>query len=141
MLYNERSICALKGSTVDISCTYSTYYSSQVASKFWFTKNDPRDLSLDDRYKARGELFEKSKGQSTLRINNLMESDSADYRFRFTTNGKFAWESTLPGTILTVAGKSETQSMNMSSFRFYFQVQVWILGSGASPLIQNGAPV
>ncbi|XP_019717282.1 B-cell receptor CD22-like, partial [Hippocampus comes] len=103
VLYEERSICALKGSTVDISCTYSTYYSSQVTSKFWFTKNDPRDLKLDDRYKARVELFEKSQGQSTLRINNLMESDSADYRFTFTTKGKFTWKSTLPGTILTVA--------------------------------------
>ncbi|XP_077379569.1 B-cell receptor CD22-like isoform X2 [Festucalex cinctus] len=95
VLYKSRSICALKGSSVDISCTYSAY--NQVRSKFWFRT----DRNLDDQSDTRLQFPQESYRKSTLRIKNVMESDAGEYRFKFTTLD-FEWKSSLPGTTLTV---------------------------------------
>ncbi|XP_040891994.1 B-cell receptor CD22-like isoform X2 [Toxotes jaculatrix] len=106
--YTDRSICAFKGSSVDISCSYNSYRS--VTSKFWFTAEcyrsgsycrQPVDLSEDSLYAGRVQVFETTTGRSTLRINDLRESDSAQYRFKFKTYWS-EWQSGLPGTTLTV---------------------------------------
>ncbi|XP_049576570.1 sialoadhesin-like isoform X2 [Syngnathus scovelli] len=101
VVYNSRRMCALKGSTVDIGCSYSSY--REVESEFWYTaQSQPRDLTSDNRYNGRVELPRSAAGQSTLRINDVTESDSAEYRFKFYTS-TFEWRSRLPGTTLTVA--------------------------------------
>ncbi|CAB1423756.1 unnamed protein product [Pleuronectes platessa] len=91
--YTSTEICALRGSTVDITCTY-TYPSTvnnldnSVQETFWFIQESNGiyvDLRTDPEYSGRVEnLCENNK--CTLRINNLTESDSAVYKFRFTTN-------------------------------------------------------
>ncbi|XP_078138763.1 sialoadhesin-like isoform X2 [Centroberyx gerrardi] len=107
--YANRSICALKGSSVDISCTYSSYGHS-VESKFWFSpkhsrrwqdSSQPEDLSGDSEYAGRVHQLEAERGRSTLRITDLRESDSAEYRFKFKTQS-FQWGNYFPGTTLTV---------------------------------------
>ncbi|XP_078146212.1 sialoadhesin-like [Centroberyx gerrardi] len=107
--YTDRSICALKGSSVDISCTYRSY-DNYVESKFWFSpkhshrwqdSSQPEDLSGDSEYARHVQRFEAERGRSTLTITDLRESDSAEYRFKFKTRW-FEWKSTLPGTTLTV---------------------------------------
>uniref|UniRef100_UPI003AAFEAC6 sialoadhesin-like n=1 Tax=Centroberyx gerrardi TaxID=166262 RepID=UPI003AAFEAC6 len=107
--YTDRSICALKGSSVDISCTYRSY-DNYVESKFWFSpkhshrwqdSSQPEDLSGDSEYARHVQRFEAERGRSTLTITDLRESDSAEYRFKFKTQ-RFEWKSTLPGTTLTV---------------------------------------
>ncbi|XP_047433428.1 uncharacterized protein LOC125003504 [Mugil cephalus] len=107
--YTDRSICAIKGSSVDISCTYSNYYYS-VVSKFWFSPDrsrqwmnpsQPEDLRKDSQYSGRVQVLDLWRGRSTLRIANLRESDSSEYHFKFKTSG-FEWRSVLPGTTLTV---------------------------------------
>ncbi|XP_071385993.1 Fc receptor-like protein 2 isoform X2 [Centroberyx affinis] len=106
--YTERTICALKGSSVDISCTYNSY-DNYVKSKFWFSpthshrwqhSSQPEDLSGDSEYAGRVQQLEE-RGLSTLRITDLRESDSAEYRFKFKTPW-FEWGSDFPGTTLTV---------------------------------------
>ncbi|XP_041789676.1 B-cell receptor CD22-like [Chelmon rostratus] len=106
--YTHRSICAFKGSSVDISCTYSSY-GYYVDSKFWFSPersrqwlnpSQPKDLTGDSQYEGRVQVITES-GRSTLRITDLTESDSAQYRFKFRT-GSFEWTSSLPGTTLIV---------------------------------------
>uniref|UniRef100_A0A3Q1JBC5 B-cell receptor CD22 n=1 Tax=Anabas testudineus TaxID=64144 RepID=A0A3Q1JBC5_ANATE len=108
VIYAERSICASKGSSVDISCTYNSYY--EVTSKFWFSpergpqwKNPSQseDLLTDSQYTGRVQVLETERGRSTLRITDLRETDSAQYQFTFTTSD-FKWGSSLPGTTLTV---------------------------------------
>uniref|UniRef100_A0A667WHY5 Ig-like domain-containing protein n=1 Tax=Myripristis murdjan TaxID=586833 RepID=A0A667WHY5_9TELE len=107
--YIKKSICAVKGSSVDISCSYNSY-ENDVRSKFWFSlkqsdrwwdSSQPEDLSGDAEFAGRVQLFEES-GRSTLRITELRESDSAEYRFKFKTSKNFEWRSSLPGTTLTV---------------------------------------
>ncbi|XP_047433217.1 B-cell receptor CD22-like [Mugil cephalus] len=111
--YTDRSICAIKGSSVDISCTYSHYYydnDDDVVSKFWFSPDrsrqwmnpsQPEDLSKDSQYSGRVQVLEPETRRSTLRITNLTESDSSEYHFKFKTP-RFEWRSVLPGTTLTV---------------------------------------
>ncbi|XP_045931671.1 uncharacterized protein LOC123987100 [Micropterus dolomieu] len=111
--YTDRSICAIKGSSVDISCTYNSY--ETIRSKFWFSPerslqwqnpSQPEDLSEDSQYAGRVQVLETERGRSTLRITDLRESDSAEYHFKFTA-GSFEWRSSLPGTTLTVTGTDE----------------------------------
>ncbi|XP_071360037.1 B-cell receptor CD22-like isoform X7 [Trachinotus anak] len=107
--YSDRRICASKGSSVDISCTYNSHR-DDVESKLWFSPersrrwqnpSQPEDLSEDSQYSGRVQVLETERGRSTLRITDLRERDSAQYHFKFKTPS-FEWRSSLPGTTLTV---------------------------------------
>ncbi|XP_026159978.1 sialoadhesin-like [Mastacembelus armatus] len=107
--YTDRSICAVKGSSVDISCTYNSH-DKDIQSKFWFSPersgrwqspSQPEDLSEDSQFAGRVQVLDPETGRSTLRITDLRETDSAQYHFTFKTPG-FEWRSSLPGTTLTV---------------------------------------
>ncbi|XP_062282322.1 myelin-associated glycoprotein-like [Scomber scombrus] len=105
--YTPTKICALKGSTVDISCTYRyPSWINYVEKTFWYTKKiinkEPVDLKTDSEYRGRVQ-YHCNKNDCTLRITDLRESDSAVYKFRFITNqdrGRYTGE---PGVTLTVA--------------------------------------
>ncbi|XP_064815349.1 B-cell receptor CD22-like isoform X2 [Oncorhynchus masou masou] len=101
--YTKRRICVLKGSTVDISCTYVGYYST--TSSFWFRsdKSTPEDLTTDPGYAGRVEYTGIYRGPFTLRITDLREEDSAEYRFTFKTDN-IEWGHSFPGTTLSVTG-------------------------------------
>ncbi|XP_065816002.1 sialoadhesin-like [Labrus bergylta] len=91
--HSSAQICAVKGSTVEIPCTY-TYpsrlneHDNMDVETFWYTKkNDNQfvDVKTDPDYSGRVEyLFHENV--CTLRIKNLTERDSAVYKFMFTTN-------------------------------------------------------
>ncbi|XP_041840039.1 basement membrane-specific heparan sulfate proteoglycan core protein-like [Melanotaenia boesemani] len=106
VFYNERRICAIKGSSVDISVTYTQ---PSIKSKFWFSPgrshrwrshSQPEDLKNDPQYSNHVQVSEGRKS-STLTIYNLTESDSAEYRFALKTSGS-GWGTDLHGTTLTV---------------------------------------
>nr|XP_023998938.1 uncharacterized protein LOC112076369 [Salvelinus alpinus] len=99
--YTKRRICVLKGSTVDISCTYVGYYST--TSSFWFRSDTttPEDLTTDPGYAGRVEYTGTYRGPFTLRISDLREEDSAEYRFTFKTNN-IEWGRSFPGPTLSV---------------------------------------
>ncbi|XP_051802169.1 B-cell receptor CD22-like [Acanthochromis polyacanthus] len=101
VVYTQRSICIPKGSSVDISCTYS--HKTSVLTTFWFSperSRQPEDLKEDSQYEGRVEVVDK-RGRSTLRIRDLRVTDSAQYQFKFIAR-RFEWKSNLPGTTLTV---------------------------------------
>ncbi|KAL1005546.1 hypothetical protein UPYG_G00060510 [Umbra pygmaea] len=113
VIYTKRRICVLKGSSVEISCTYAGYYS--VTSSLWFIPKQsgrgrdkliPKDLSTEPGFVGRVEYPDQEStlysNPFTLRINNVREEDSAEYRFTFKTHNKFEWGKSLPGTTLTV---------------------------------------
>ncbi|XP_034150168.1 uncharacterized protein LOC117594877 isoform X5 [Esox lucius] len=102
--YTHQSVCALKGSTVNISCTFSHLNSKNVTEKTWFNKWDSgiiKDLNQDPEYAGRVEYHRTTDKDSTLTVTDLRESDSAEYKFRFTSN-KVTWGYSFPGTTLTV---------------------------------------
>ncbi|XP_045898649.1 B-cell receptor CD22-like, partial [Micropterus dolomieu] len=93
-------ICALKGSAVDISCTYrNPSRINDGHTIIWFTKerNDQYvDLETDRVQHQCGNNF------CTLRIRDLRESDSAEYKFNFNTlTGTFTGS---PGVTVSVTG-------------------------------------
>ncbi|XP_064813958.1 uncharacterized protein LOC135528831 [Oncorhynchus masou masou] len=103
--YTKRRICVLKGSTVDISCTYVGYYST--TSSFWFRsdKSTPEDLTTDPGYAGCVKYTGTYRGPFTLRITDLREEDSAEYRFTFKTHN-IDWGHSFPGTTLSVTGNT-----------------------------------
>ncbi|XP_044201002.1 basement membrane-specific heparan sulfate proteoglycan core protein-like, partial [Thunnus albacares] len=138
VIYTDRSICAFRGSSVDISCTYSsssTYYGS-ITSKFWFSpgrshqwrySSQPEDLSKDSQYAGRVRVLETERGRSTLRISDLRESDSAQYHFTFKTQS-FKWGSSLPGTTLTVTAL-QVQVITITVHQSYTEAKLKCLSS------------
>ncbi|XP_053275526.1 B-cell receptor CD22 [Pleuronectes platessa] len=107
--YIDRNICAFKGSSVDISCSYNSH-SNRITSKSWLVaeREDVQlylpqavDLLKDPEFTARVQVLDPEPGRSTLRIMNLRLSDSAQYRFTFKSQW-FEWDRSFPGTTLTV---------------------------------------
>ncbi|XP_034739825.1 sialoadhesin-like [Etheostoma cragini] len=107
--YNPTETCVLKGSTVEISCTYRypsriNVRDTAVEKTIWFTRvsdREPVDLRADSEYSGRVQNH-CSKNSCTLTISDLRERDSAEYKFMFTTNqsgGSVAGE---PGVTLSV---------------------------------------
>ncbi|KAL0160009.1 hypothetical protein M9458_043734, partial [Cirrhinus mrigala] len=98
--YTSRRVCALVGSTVDISCTYSHPSDHTVNKTFWDygPSWDFKDLREEHQFAGRVEYV-----GNKLRIKELKISDSGEYRFRIITdlNGKYSGS---PGVILTVTG-------------------------------------
>ncbi|XP_030638754.1 sialoadhesin-like [Chanos chanos] len=95
--YNHENICALRGSSVDLSCSYTYPAWHTVTTTLWFNKwqywVEPTDLSLDEDYEGRVEFRGDKKSDCTLRIRDLRESDARNYKFRFLTNqegGKYS---------------------------------------------------
>ncbi|XP_030235945.1 hemicentin-2 isoform X4 [Gadus morhua] len=111
--YPSSNICALRGSTVEIRCNYKYPYANTVEKKLWFTNihNEPVDLKDDTDYTGRVKYscvehrcsyyYSTCTGTCTLRIENLTQSDSAEYKFRITTNNGGAYSGD-PGVKLSV---------------------------------------
>uniref|UniRef100_A0A665VTW5 B-cell receptor CD22 n=1 Tax=Echeneis naucrates TaxID=173247 RepID=A0A665VTW5_ECHNA len=108
LTYSATQICAFKGSTVEINCNYRypsriNGQQTKVEQTVWFTKGkikDPVDLKTDSDYSGRVQ-YDCGQNDCTLRITDLRESDSAEYKFRFTTNqpgGKYTGS---PGVTLS----------------------------------------
>uniref|UniRef100_A0A8C5FRN9 Ig-like domain-containing protein n=1 Tax=Gadus morhua TaxID=8049 RepID=A0A8C5FRN9_GADMO len=110
--YSPSNVCALRGAMVDINCTYDypddVQYLPNTVRTLWFTKGNnyqPVDLENDKDYTGRVESSCEEvscHGTCSLRINDLRQSDSAVYKFRFTTNlpgGKYTGD---PGVTLSV---------------------------------------
>ncbi|XP_071395444.1 B-cell receptor CD22-like [Centroberyx affinis] len=107
--YTPTEICALKGSTVDIRCTYRypAYLDGLTVTAektLWFTKqegDEPVDLRTDSEYEGRVEYHGDQKNCS-LRITDLRETDSAVYKFKFITNHPTGKYTGSPGVTVTV---------------------------------------
>eukprot|EP00064_Thunnus_orientalis_P022486 superscaffoldBa00007604_g22684 len=87
-MYSSTQICAFKGSTVFISCTYR--YPSRIDNldttvdkTLWFTKmNGDQYVDLKETLEYAGRVqYHCDKNYCTLTITDLRESDSAEYKF------------------------------------------------------------
>ncbi|XP_071245879.1 B-cell receptor CD22-like isoform X1 [Salvelinus alpinus] len=99
--YTKRRICVLKGSTVDISCSYTHPTSYIEQGSFWFTQKHTVDLKSYPEYASRVEYNRNTENHHTMTITHLTEKDSAEHKFRLRTTNKGRF-SGLPGVMLTV---------------------------------------
>uniref|UniRef100_A0A3P9MM33 Ig-like domain-containing protein n=1 Tax=Oryzias latipes TaxID=8090 RepID=A0A3P9MM33_ORYLA len=96
--YTEGSICAFRGSTVTISCSFQI--KSSDSSDSWFSvrgqqsyyQNTGGHDSSENRFQVKNDQY-----QSSLTISDLTDSDADEYRFKTTW-----WGRNFPGTTLTV---------------------------------------
>ncbi|XP_041959182.1 B-cell receptor CD22-like isoform X2 [Alosa sapidissima] len=90
VFYSSTSFCVLRSSTVDITCTYGFPTDQTVITTLWYRVNkkrqDPIDLRLEEGYESRVEHLSTEEHNCTLRIRDVRESDSGQYRFRYLTN-------------------------------------------------------
>ncbi|XP_058232027.1 uncharacterized protein LOC131344083 isoform X4 [Hemibagrus wyckioides] len=93
--YPDKPICAVRGFSVSIPCSYSYPQNHQVEQKLWCSMNSNKDLCLKPPYvynsssntKSDFKLTGDDKSDCTLLIHNVQFSYSGEYRFRFITNG------------------------------------------------------
>uniref|UniRef100_A0A3Q3L105 B-cell receptor CD22 n=1 Tax=Mastacembelus armatus TaxID=205130 RepID=A0A3Q3L105_9TELE len=98
--YTSTQVCAIKGSTVNIQCSYRypsriQGHDTVVQKEFWQTTIVPEDLTTRVQYQCEDKTC-------TLTIRDLRETDSAQYNFRFITNQPGGKYSGSPGVTLTV---------------------------------------
>ncbi|XP_056314521.1 B-cell receptor CD22-like [Danio aesculapii] len=103
--YGSSHICALKGSTVTMSCTYRYPYGSYVMMAFW-TKDliegeEPTDLSVDPEYSQRLQYLGDKQQNCTVRLSHVTEKDEHEYYFKFITYTDSKWVGK-PGVRLSV---------------------------------------
>ncbi|XP_054460652.1 B-cell receptor CD22-like isoform X2 [Anoplopoma fimbria] len=137
--YTSSKVCALKGSTVEIHCSYTYPYQisgvkTQVEETFWFTKvsNDVFvDLRTDPEYSGRVQ-YDCRNNYCTLTITNVRESDSAEYKFMFSTNqpkGKYVGE---PGVSLSVTDL-QVQVNRLAVYQSYHRAELTCQSSCLPP--------
>ncbi|XP_078022737.1 B-cell receptor CD22-like [Epinephelus lanceolatus] len=121
--YTSTEICAVKGSTVEIHCSYRypsriNGLDTKVEKASWFIeKKNVANVYLKDDPQYSGHVqydCDEIKNDCTLRITDLRESDSAVYKFRFITNHPNAYTGE-PGVTLSVADLDLKVSRSSSS--------------------------
>ncbi|XP_072536959.1 uncharacterized protein [Salminus brasiliensis] len=105
---NEESICALRESVVVLACSYSD---SNIRSVMWFSPKQrakwrseelPEDLVLDSDYAGRVDYIKTTNSTCHLRIRDLKEKDSGEYRLMaITANGGIHVSSTAVNLTIT----------------------------------------
>ena len=117
--YTSTQICAVKGSTVNIPCSY-TYPSAvggvdtTVEQRVWLSQQFV-DLTTVSEYSGRVQYHSENK-DCTLRISDLRERDSAVYKFRFITNQEGGRYTGSHGVTLSVTGNIFINMLNTSKY-------------------------
>ncbi|KAI3352536.1 hypothetical protein L3Q82_005484 [Scortum barcoo] len=107
--YVSRRICALSGSSVNISSEHSHPVNQQPKSKLWYKIQRGGKEDGEELMKAAGRLkYRDMKNHHILTINNLKKKDSAEYTFRLQTEFNEEKQSDSPGVTLVVTGLKVT---------------------------------
>ncbi|XP_048051251.1 B-cell receptor CD22-like [Megalobrama amblycephala] len=103
--YSPSHICALKDSSVIVSCTYTYPTGYQIEKVFW-TKGplgkEPPDLSEDPEYSQRLQYLGDKQQNCTIRLSHVTPKDSHMYYFKFITDIPDGKWTGVPGVTLNV---------------------------------------
>ncbi|KAL3996849.1 dynein assembly factor 5, axonemal [Sarotherodon galilaeus] len=104
MNYVSRRICALEGSSVNITSEYSHPDNMKPEFKCWSKKWRKDKVEVEELIEAAGrvEYQDNMKNQHILTINNLKKNDSGGYTFRFNKDHEGWTQSDLPEVFLIV---------------------------------------
>lgn len=91
MTFTRTRICALKGLSVDVSCTYRYPSGHDVIDTEWYKWWNVKvgytyNIMEQPEYAGRVEYLGNNHSDCTLRITDLRENDTAEYCFGFKTN-------------------------------------------------------
>ncbi|XP_073763742.1 B-cell receptor CD22-like isoform X1 [Danio rerio] len=95
--YSPSHICALKNSSVTMSCTYTYPAGHQIKNVFWTKTTDKRDdeefpdLSVDPEYSQRLQYLGDNQQNCTVRLSHVTKEDERMYYFRFITDKNGKW--------------------------------------------------
>lgn len=107
VIYETNSKCALKGSTVNMSCTYTYPQQYPLTDTFWIKRPIEGFKSLKgyQEYKDRVEYIEDRQNKTAvLRLHNVTENDEIVYCFRLITATEGQKWYGQPGIQLKVSG-------------------------------------
>ncbi|XP_048051849.1 B-cell receptor CD22-like [Megalobrama amblycephala] len=112
--YSPSYVCALKGSTVKISCTLTYPHDYEISTVFWtktvVTDGKLSDLRNDPGKIGRVQYHRENKDTSSITLTNVREADKHVYYCRFTTNIDGGKWTGIPGVQLDVTDlQVETQ--------------------------------
>ncbi|XP_042620857.1 B-cell receptor CD22-like isoform X1 [Cyprinus carpio] len=104
--YSPSHICALKNSSVIMSCTYTYTTGYEIEKVFWKKipvkgKESP-DLSEDPEYSQRLQYLGDKQQNCTIRLSHVTQKDQHMYCFRFITDKDDGKWIGYPGVTLTV---------------------------------------
>ncbi|XP_049427035.1 uncharacterized protein LOC125885504 [Epinephelus fuscoguttatus] len=104
--YVNRRICALEGSSVNITSKYSHPKNQKPQSKLWFRIKRSSEEEDEELIEAAGRVWyhDNKRNVHTLRIKNLKENDSAEYRFRQQQYDNRWKQPAFPGVTVIVTG-------------------------------------
>uniref|UniRef100_A0A671MAJ7 B-cell receptor CD22 n=1 Tax=Sinocyclocheilus anshuiensis TaxID=1608454 RepID=A0A671MAJ7_9TELE len=104
--YSHPHICALKNSSVIMSCTYAYPTGYQIMKTFWTNGSvkgvEPPDLSKDPEYSQRLQYLGDEQKNCTIRLSHVTQKDEHMYYFRFITDKPDKKWIGVPGVSLTV---------------------------------------
>ncbi|KAK2817366.1 hypothetical protein Q5P01_025557 [Channa striata] len=110
--YASRRICALEGSSVNISSEYN-FNKWDPIPKRWYKITRRADLKAESVSEDAGGIiryYDNSKDQHTLTINHLKKSDSGAYSFGHKPNAEDWTQVHVSGVILVVTGLKVTMA-------------------------------
>ncbi|XP_051557787.1 B-cell receptor CD22-like [Myxocyprinus asiaticus] len=86
--YSSSYICAIKGSSVIMPCTYTYPTGYQITNVFWTdnTGSDPPNLLNYPEYSQRIQYLGDYQQNCTLRLIDVTQNDARKYYFRFITD-------------------------------------------------------
>ncbi|XP_048876248.1 B-cell receptor CD22-like isoform X4 [Brienomyrus brachyistius] len=135
--YSGNPLCAIRGSTVVIPCSYKYENSFEVETVMWCHDDEYCDkmayvshssnTGISDAFRDRAEYLGNKEKNCTLRIKNITKKDAGLYIFKFINkDNKLRWSGS-PGTTLMVdelkvamtpqkegTGVSEGDSVNLT---------------------------
>ncbi|XP_030583017.1 sialoadhesin-like [Archocentrus centrarchus] len=102
--YVHSRICALEGSSVNISSKYSHPEYEQIKSKCWYKVKRNAEEEAEQLHEDADnvEYDDSMKNQHILTLKHLKKDDSAEYRLTITTETEELTQSDVPGVILIV---------------------------------------
>ncbi|XP_063064783.1 B-cell receptor CD22-like [Engraulis encrasicolus] len=102
VIYTPQSICVVKGSSVDLGCSYSYPNNVTVTETFWHRPDPVKDLSTTAEYANRVKYLGNKESNCSLRIEDLRENDAGEYQFRFLTSDPTGRMSGIAGVTIQI---------------------------------------
>ncbi|XP_035376565.1 uncharacterized protein LOC118240407 [Electrophorus electricus] len=144
--YTPKHVCALKGSSVDLFCSYKYPGGHTVTESFWFITEqqvgiEPVDVRVEEEYEGRVQYRQSSQNDCSMTITHLRESDAHTYRFRFHTDSTAGKYTGRPGVSLSVTDLKITVSDRSSRKHLICSSTCTLPNNPTYIWYRNGQPV